>query len=277
MSLGPYDLTAGPFLTLYLMLFAAAAALSIIIPALLRPAGRKQAVTDTGQLAWMSGGTARVAESALTRLMTARVVEQGVGDQFLIERGAASSSHVEAGIIRLHSPTSWRAILGVAGGAEAAIQQKLGAIGLLITPAQMARIRQWQTMPFWLLIAFGIPKLFVGVERERPIGYLSVLLFITLVIAAIRLFIVDRRTGAAIDAVDAARSNNQRLRIAPTHPEMALAVALFGTTVLAGSYYESLHKLRQASSDGGSSSSDSGSDGDGGGCGGGGCGGCGGD
>ena len=128
-------------------------------------------------------------------------------------------------------------------------------------------------MPFWLLMAFGIPKLFVGVERERPIGYLSLLLLITLVLTAVRFARVDRRTGAAIDAVQAAWKNSQRLRIAPTPPEMGLAVALFGTGVLAGSYYESLHKLRQSSGDGGSSSSDSGSDGDGGG----GCGGCGGD
>ena len=274
MSLGPYDLTAGPFLTLYLILLAAAALLSLIIPALLRPSGRRQAVTDSDQLAWMAGGSARVAESALTRLMTARTVEQGLGDQFRIERGATFTNHVEAGIVQLSSPTSWRTILQVAENAGIAIEQRLTAMGMLISPAQMARIRQWQTMPFWLLIAFGIPKLFVGVERERPIGYLTTLLFITFVLAAVRFANVDRRTDAAVEAVKAARSNHQRLKIAPTPPEMGLAVALFGTSVLAGSYYESLHKLRQSSGDGGSSSSDSGGDGD---SGGGGCGGCGGD
>jgi uncharacterized protein (TIGR04222 family) len=275
MSLGPYDLTAGPFLTLYLMLFTASTMLSLIIPALLRPAGREQPVTDPDQLAWLNGGATRMAESAVTRLMVTHGVEQGVGDSFTIDRAATAAGTVETGIMRLSSPSTWATIARSAADAQPIIETRMTSLGLLIHPELESRLRLWQTAPLALLILFGIPKLFVGVERERPIGFLTALLIVTAIVAAIRYFVLDRRTGAAISALSAAKANSHRLRIAPTRPEMGLAVALFGTSVLAGSYYESLHKLRQTSGDGSSSSSDSSSDG--GGSDGGGCGGCGGD
>jgi hypothetical protein len=93
----------------------------------------------------------------------------------------------------------------------------------------------------------------------------------------IRYFTVDRRTEAAMSAVEAAKTRAARLKAAPTTPEMGLAVALFGTTVLAGSAYQDFHRLRSSSGDGDGGSSGDGSGGCGsGGCGGGGCGGCGG-
>ncbi len=96
------------------------------------------------------------------------------------------------------------------------------------------------------------------------------LLAITLVIGLARL-VVDRRTQAGIAAIRLARRHARRLRLAPTRPEMPLAVAMFGTVVLAGSALEPLYYLRCASNRGSidASSGDSG-------CGGGGCGGCGG-
>ena len=69
----------------------------------------------------------------------------------------------------------------------------------------------------------------------------------------------------------AAKRNARWLRLAPTRPEMPLAVAIFGTIVLAGSALEPLYRLR-CGSNGGSIDASRGDSG----CGGGGCGGCGG-
>ena len=83
-----------------------------------------------------------------------------------------------------------------------------------------------------------------------------------------RVFAVDRRTKGGLAVVKEAKRRAERLKRAPTQAETGMAVALFGTAVLAGSPLADLHRMRQ--SDGGSSGGDSGSSG---GCGGGGCGG----
>ncbi len=62
------------------------------------------------------------------------------------------------------------------------------------------------------------------------------------------------------------KQRSERLNRAPTGEETGLAVALFGTAVLAGSGLDGFHRLRAQSSDSGSSgSSDSGGSGGGGG------------
>jgi uncharacterized protein (TIGR04222 family) len=136
------------------------------------------------------------------------------------------------------------------------------------------QMRFWQTTPYLLLIVFGAIKVDVGLSRDKPVGFLTLLLILTAILALVRFLAVDRRTRGGIEVLADARARSDRLRRAPTPTETGMAVALFGTMVLAGSDMDGFHTMRSASSggDGGSSSSDGG----GGGCGGGGCGGCGG-
>lgn len=114
-------------------------------------------------------------------------------------------------------------------------------------------------------------------SRGRPVGYLTALLLLTLLLAIMRWAVIDRRTRAAIERLDHARTQSARLRRAPTEAETDRAVALFGTIVLAGSAWAGFHQLRQASGGDVSGGGDGGSsDGGGSSGGGGGCGGCGG-
>jgi hypothetical protein len=104
---------------------------------------------------------------------------------------------------------------------------------------------------------------------------LTGLLIVTAVIAAIRFGKVDLRTSAGKEAARDAERLSERLKRAPTEPEMDRAVALFGTSVLALSAYGQFHRFRHPAGDSGTGSSGCGtSDG---GSSGGGCGGCGGD
>ncbi len=82
----------------------------------------------------------------------------------------------------------------------------------------------------------------------------------------------DRRTLAGREALAEVQARADRLRRAPTHGEVDMAVALFGTAVLAASPWEDLHRLRSRSDGGDSGGGDSAGDGGDGGCGG--CGGC---
>ncbi|MHA4837849.1 TIGR04222 domain-containing membrane protein [Sphingopyxis sp. MSC1_008] len=129
-------------------------------------------------------------------------------------------------------------------------------------------IRICQTVPYMLLIAFGVSRWRYGNALDHPTGFLTALLILTVALALTRWLTGERRTRGGIAAVEEAQTRAQRLRLAPTVGEFPLAVALFGTVVLAGSSWNEFHQMR----------TDSNNSNDGGGCGGGGggCGGCGG-
>ncbi len=273
MGLGPFDLMGGPFLTLYAGLFAAAFVAGIVIPRWLRPEGRPGAVTQVDQLAYLAGGAIRFGEALTARLLSAGalVIHSGT---IAIRSTTSGATSAERSVLALPSPVKWGqlafAIRQDAEALDAALVQR----GLLIDRASGLALRFWQTAPYLVLLPFGAIKWEVGTMRDRPVGYLTAFLVATAVFALIRFAALDRRTRAGIAALQDAKLQSARLRRAPTTEEAGLAVALFGTGVLAGSSLSELHSLRSSSSSdsgSGSSSSDGGS-----GCGGGGCGGCGG-
>jgi len=281
MSLGPFDLTGGPFLSLYLALLAAALVAGYLIPRGLRPAGRRQRVTDVDELAMLAGGKPRFADAAVTRLLASGALEMAGRNRFIVTPGATGASAAERRLLALSSPIRWRDIKLALDSSTDPLDQRLVHRGLVMDTSERARLRFWATLPFALLIAFGAIKMIIGSARDRPIGYLTALVAVTVIVAVVRWFTVDRRTDAGLEALGEARARAQRIRRAPTSGEMGEAVALFGTAVLAGSVWEDYHRLRSA---GGSDSSAAcgsdgggggGGDGGGGGCGGG-CGGCGG-
>jgi uncharacterized membrane protein YgcG len=130
-------------------------------------------------------------------------------------------------------------------------------------------------------------KIYLGMMRDKPVGFIVVLTILIAIVAVGFAASRPQRSRAGDRALAQLTERHQREVRAPRGPEVALAVALVGTSALAGTAWASYHQLRQppSSSDGGSSSTDSssssssnndsGSDGGGSGCGG--CGGGGGD
>lgn len=270
MSLGPFDLTGGPFLILYGVLLVAAIIAGAVIPRRMRPAGRRHSVTDPDQIAYLAGGKARFIDAFVARMLAAGTLVMATPSKFMGGTRTATLSAAERSVLSLSAPFGWGAVQAVLDPFAQPVQRTLAGNGLLMSADEIDRVRWAQTLPYVLLIGFGAIKWMIGDMRERPTGFLTALLIVTVVLAAIRWFGIDRRTEAGHFALADAKLRNQRLNIAPIQSEMGLAVALFGTTVLAGSAWADFHKMRQSSSgDGGSS--DGGSDGGGGG----GCGGCG--
>ena len=275
MSLGPFDLTGGPFLILYAILFVATLVAGLIIPRRLRPEGRPQRVTDIDQLAFLSGGRPRFIDAVAARLLSGGGLHMVGRKTFGIGLSASPASPAERSVLALEAPIGWKDIEGALRRHAEPVERKLILSGLLMTDAERGNLRFWAVLPYLMLLTFGATKWVIGDMRDRPVGILTILLIATVILAVLRWLSVDRRTKAGMDAVFDARRSSGRLRQAPTDAEMALAVALFGTVVLAGSAWSDFHQLRNASS---SSDGGGGGDGgsDGGGCGGGGCGGCGG-
>jgi uncharacterized protein (TIGR04222 family) len=273
---GLTTMTGSGFLWLYLLMLGASFALSKIMTMLLRPAGRTQSVTDVDQLALLNGGQARLAESAVARLMAGGAVSLSGVDKFRIERGRDAASTVEASILRLSGLSTWRDIESAIENPRDIIEHKMVRQELLASDDQLQKLRWAATLPFLLLLMLGLIRLMIGIERSAPVGLLTLLLVLTLGIALLRWFKVDRRTEAGLAAVKAAKASASRLRTAPLPDEMGTAVALFGTVVLVGSMFDGLYKFRTASGGDGGGFFDGGSSDGGSGCGGGGCGGCGG-
>ncbi len=272
MSLGPFDFTGESFLILYLVLLAAAIIAGFVIPWRMRPEGRGQSIGDPDQIAFLAGGSVRFVDALVSRLLANGKMALAGSAGFSIDKRAKGDTVAEQRILALSSPIAWTTILKQVKSFAEPVERTLSANGLLMDAKQISDIRFWQTLPYIMLIGFGATKWIIGDARERPVGFLTILLFITLVIAVCRWFSIDRRTQAAIHALADARLKSERLKIAPTRDEIGMAVALFGTTVLAGSAYAEFHRMRSSSGDSGSSAS---SDSDSSGCGGGGCGGCG--
>ena len=274
MTFNPFNMTGTPFLILYGVLLMVTIIAGIAIPRWLRTEGRRQPIDDPDQLAVLCGGRARFADSLVTRLLTRGDLSMIGKNSFGAKPGARGATAAEMSVLSLAAPIQWSAIIRRLPDYAEPIEAKLVALGLWIDDGEKAGTRFWQTLPYMMLIAFGSIKLLVGEARHKPVGFLTGLLIVTVILAAIRFFAIDRRTAAGVDVVDVAKRQHQRLKIAPTTDEAALGVALFGTTVLAGSSFAAFHQMRAAS---GSSGGDSGGSSDGGsGCGGGGCGGCGG-
>lgn len=280
MSYGPFDWTGGPFLTLYCGLLLLTIYAGFAIPARLRPQGSAIPITDPDEFAYLAGGLGRFMDSIMARLFAAHAVTLTTGGLFQPDPRHSDRSDAERSVLGIDGPAKWRTIASAIEPHAWPVRQRLIRGGKLMTERSVLALRVWQTLPYLLLIVFGAIKWEIGTQRERPVGYLTALLILTAVLALIRFCIVDRRTRAGQAAIDEACSRFDRLRRAPTGDETGLAVALFGTSVLAATIWGDYHRLRNDSSSSGSSSSDSGGGGDGGGgaggCGGGGCGGCGG-
>ncbi len=274
-GLGPFDLNGPEFLMLYAELALIALVAAFLIPRYLRPEGRPGHRPDEDEIAVLAGGRERLAEAVTVRLLGKGAAIVQAGGTIAIRDSRAGRTPAERRVAALVSPAKWHDVHRALTGPAEAIERQLEAKGLWIDRHAARQLRLIQTAPLALLFLFGMAKWIVGTLRDRPVGILTALLFVTAVVAILRYAVIDRRTRAGKAALANARFEAARLRRAAPTDEAPLAVALFGTTVLVGSWLSDFHRMRSASSGGGDGSSSSGCSGGGGGCGGGGCGGCG--
>lgn len=274
MSLGPFDLTGGPFLILYGGLLILTIIAGFTIPRWLRPEGRTPRRIDTDDLAWLAGGGTRLAETVAARLLSTRQLAMAGKNKFTPGQFGGGTP-VERSVLALPDGASWDRVAGAVGKHGDGIRERLVDAGLLMDGWNALQMRFFQTLPYFLLLGFGYAKLLIGEARGKPVGYLTALLVVTGILALIRFAAFDRRTRAGQEALAEARTRSERLRRAPAGGEADLAVALFGTVVLVGSDWGGFHQMRAASSGSDSGSGGSGCGSGGSGCGGGGCGGCG--
>ena len=179
-------------------------------------------------------------------------------------------------------------------------ETELALLGLRPTARESARIATASSIPFYLLMALGGVKLFIGLMRDKPVFYLLGGLAVT-VIALIAVMsyppLLTSRGQACLRQLrerlprdDLRQRHQASISAAPARPGIespafAAAIALYGARISLGVPYEEVIPVllpdhpRAAKRGSDNSSGCGGGTGCGGdsGCGGGGCGGCGGD
>lgn len=275
---GPFDLPGPAFLQLYGLLFFLAFVMGLVIPRWLRPDGHDGHLARADDLAYLAGGPERFVDAVTTRMLSTNAMVFDGKAKFALAAPNAMAGSAERSVLALGGTQRWSVVRRVLKREATTVQKRLVASGWMMDAGTAFQMRFWQTLPYLMLFVFGFIKLQVGLARDRPVGFLALFLVVTAVFALVRFASLDRRTRGGREALEGARRGSERLKRATTNDEADLAVALFGTAVLAGSSWAEFHRMRSAngSNDAGTSSSDSSSSDSGSsGCGGGGCGGCG--
>jgi uncharacterized protein (TIGR04222 family) len=276
LPLNPFDWTAPPFLRLEVFLLVATTLLAMVWRRHLRGDGVEASGTPSpAEAAHLAGGPERVIDQAVTALLVA-------GDLTLTPQGLQSSrmpnaddpeperSILLAARLPVSVPKLIRQCVHHARSVEGAMHRR----GWLVPAERVLAVRLWPALLPAAATAFGAIKIAVGVARDKPVGYLVLLVILGTIITLVFLLRAVRASRAGDAVLKQLRARHGVLQRAASRPNLALGVALFGTSVLATSALADYHTRRQpdssASGDGGSSSGGDGGSGDSG------CGGCGG-
>jgi uncharacterized protein (TIGR04222 family) len=278
----PFDLVGVEFLGFLLPMMIAA----VIVGRLLRWHARRPATLpgdeDWGltweEAAYLNGGYPRLTTAAVARLVASGTAQVSGDNTTLVhgdtplQPGALTLS--EAGVYDClplaRTPEELRSAQSAVETRFAAEAGRLEDDGLVMTIAQRLNCVVVSVVPVALVLVFlGLPRLILGVLAHRPVGYLVATIFIGgfvgVVLSAVGVLRLSRRGAYLLSQTRARHLELQTERTWHEHHDVGMALALFGTSVLAGSSLAPLAawypRPITASS---------------GGCGGDGCGGCGG-
>ena len=274
----PFPQLAGPeILLFYLLLILLALPLAL---ALRRHPTRSGATTagepeaggadlDPIALAYLAGGTARVAETALVRLQTRGELHRGTGLADPIERDVSLAVTAK----RFH-PRTWET--RDAGWASLqllqTLQQHQEERGLLLRDPQRRQARRAPLLVLAPLLALGVLRLLHGALAGRPFGFLLLLCFALVGGCVLVVNHPPRRTARGEALLRRARQGVAGRSQGSGSQETVAAVAMLGLAALPA--VEAVPLMNLIAPSGGLDGDGGGGDGGGGGCGG--CGGCGG-
>jgi len=286
--MNPLEWSGPDFLTLYAPLMVLSLVGAWGVRSMLRepgglPLSHELQGLEPYQTALLVGRRAAL-DAALASLFQAGVVRIGTTGPLVMGPPPAGASPLEASLrnaLALGVKKRNGLLKALAPDFEQ-VEDSLIQRRLLVERAGMKKLRDLTLLPLAGVLVLGAAKVWVGLERGRPVGFLFLLLFFGALLG-VALWKTERfrRSKRGDAALKWLRERHQALpdsigvsnavgALSPGH--LVLAVGLFGATALASSQFKELQGYLDKSRAGG----DGGGDGGGGGCGGG-CGGCGGD
>jgi uncharacterized protein (TIGR04222 family) len=282
----PLDWQGSDFLLLYGALLIATWIGSRLWRAWLRREdgdARDPGKVSTLDIAYLAGGEPRAVDAAVAELHRRGAIAWDAGERRFERRDTRHPLEGELAdyAAAITSDPDANTLLGRAAGASARVRASLERRGLFQRREDARRIGRLTALPALALLGFGLAKIAIGVQRERPVTALVVLCVLTAVLALVMFLGGARPTRAGRQALARARATHPPAKRGRGIGDIGLAVALGGTALLADTALAGYHQMRAPASSGSdgssSSSSDSSSDSGSGDSGGGSsCGGCGG-
>jgi uncharacterized protein (TIGR04222 family) len=231
------------------------------------------------EIAYLAGKRQRAMETAVSDLVEKEhLVFDTDTETFMRNKQLPPRAHPLAQAIdrSADNKTRFSALTPLARQPLNTIHSQLQTRGLLVS----SRRPQWvPALLMGVILLFGIARIIIGINRERPVGYLTALCVLAGVAALWFLLQSPHRSRYGDRLLNELKQQHNGLdQPGTTVHHLDLAVALFGSSILVATPYAYLHRTFAPPSSGGDGGGDSGSSGgDGGGDGGcGGCGGCGG-
>jgi uncharacterized protein (TIGR04222 family) len=289
----PFDWRGPDFLWFYVILYSAALTVAIVWRRALRlPGGQDSASApelDAYAIACLNGGRILAANTAIANLIRQNLLRLDAKAKrlySLIPKLKPEFPHeLERLVYNAADSSDGATIANVREAAKpwlAPASDDLKSRGLLVSDSQARKAALLPLLLPLAAVAIGVIKIFVGVHRDKPVGYLIgfciASFFISFIILA-RRPLRSRRGDAFLRRLQERYVGPRRVSAnttAITTAEFATIVGLFGMTALAGSELSSLRRSLMPPNGGNSCGSSCGGGCGGGGCGGGGCGGCGG-
>jgi uncharacterized protein (TIGR04222 family) len=296
--LNPFELRGPDFLLLYGVVYLVGLVVAGGLRYLLRGPADSDLPVDLSPyaLAYLSGGARRATEAAVVRLSDERLIDIGPRKLSLsavwprpklepaehdedqpLESAVLSAAEREVTIAEF-----WPA----ARRAAAPLRRRLESVELLLDRGQRLVATLCPLLIALLVPAAGVYKIFVGLDRGRPVAFLVLACIVSTILSLIlfaRPPLRSRRGDAVLGRLKREHASNEPSEEQPAGNSLVHSVALLGLGAVAGTTLAPLREYlgvpRKRPGDGGDSSCGSScgsSDGGGGGCGGGGCGGCGG-
>jgi uncharacterized protein (TIGR04222 family) len=294
----PFDLKGPEFLSLYLVVLAVA----LLAAYLARQSFRQPTDAPPAEaldlhpyeVAYLAGGATRAINAVIAGLVHRGLVCVNVAERTLsaqpsstTPRLAVEKAAYDHVLARPNLPI--RELHSALASTVTDLGDRSRALGLLVTEERAALGRLLPTLLVLGVAGFGAIKILVGMGRQRPVGFLTVLCIGTVVVAFAGFARRLHRSWRGDLALEQFKVRNAALEYAVprnvaqvTADDLALAVGLFGAGVLASGPLADLKTAltppagsSSCGSGSGCSSGCGGGGGCGGGCGGGGCGGCG--
>lgn len=280
----PINFTGADFLKFYILIGIIGLVLAFWLRhSLCLPDGTPNQETENlnpYEVAFLAGNSDRLVKTAIINLIQQGYAEIETKQQFLwikqrkliFRRMVDSSGHpVEQAIAQeiIAADGSIKEVLQKNTGIAELVSLRLQQLGLVMNANQSSKAQFYPLLIMIFILGLGVVKMFVGISRDKPIGFLIICLCGFIVFGQI-LFTKPYRSRYGDRVLKNLLDRFKHLKtVHSTNFQFSIAFALFGTTVLvANPVFAELNQMF-TSSDGG------GGDGDGGGgCGG--CGGCGG-
>lgn len=250
LPLNPLDWGGPAFIGLYLLLLVAAFVAAKLWRSALSDNGRSDGGSglDALQVAWLAGGQRRAVDAGVAELMSTGALRWEDKEPVRGENDAPSGPLSQLRNAVLAQAKAKKPQPTLFAKALDSVRKSLEQRGLLLDAADERRARLLPALLPALVLALGIAKIVVGLSRDRPIGFLGFLCVITfLVVLGFARASVDR-SRAGERALAQLRERHAHATRAPREQDIALAVALAGTAVMAGTAYAAYHDTRAAAS-----------------------------